>query len=49
MEYTSQEDLHNFRAAYMANYEAEDMWNIYYNLAIEHQTDLIQNKFEEIL
>jgi sulfur relay (sulfurtransferase) DsrF/TusC family protein len=49
MEYTSQEDLHNFRATYMANYEAEDMWNIYYNLAIEHQTDLIQNKFEEIL
>lgn len=49
MEYTSQEDLYNFRAAYMANYEAEDMWNIYYNLAIEHQTDLIQNKFEEIL
>ena len=49
MEYTSREDLHNFRAAYMANYEGEDMWNIYYNLAIEHQTDLIQNKFEEIL
>jgi competence CoiA-like predicted nuclease len=49
MEYTSREDLHNFRATYMANYEAEDMWNIYYNLAIEHQTDLIQNKFEEIL
>uniref|UniRef100_A0A6C0LA31 Uncharacterized protein n=1 Tax=viral metagenome TaxID=1070528 RepID=A0A6C0LA31_9ZZZZ len=49
MEYTSREDLHNFRTAYMANYEAEDMWNIYYNLAIEHQTDLIQNKFEEIL
>jgi hypothetical protein len=49
MEYTSREDLHNFRATYMANYEGEDMWNIYYNLAIEHQTDLIQNKFEEIL
>jgi hypothetical protein len=49
MEYTSRKDLHNFRATYMANYEAEDMWNIYYNLAIEHQTDLIQNKFEEIL
>jgi sulfur relay (sulfurtransferase) DsrF/TusC family protein len=49
MKYTSREDLHNFRAAYMANYEGEDMWNIYYNLAIEHQTDLIQNKFEEIL
>lgn len=49
MEYTSHEDLHNFIAIYMANYEAEDMWNIYYNLAIEYQTNLIQNRFEDIL
>ena len=49
MEYTSREDLHNFIVFYMANYEAEDMWNIYYNLAIEYQTNLIQNRFEEIL
>jgi hypothetical protein len=49
MEYTSREDLHNFREAYKTKYESEDMWNIYYNLAFEHQTDLIQNKFDEIL
>jgi hypothetical protein len=49
MEYTSQEDLHNFREVYKTKYESEDMWNIYYNLAFEHQTDLIQNKFDEIL
>ena len=49
MEYTSQEDLHNFKAIYMVNYEAEDMWGIYYNLAFEYQTNLIQNRFEEIL
>ena len=49
MEYTSHEDLHNFREVYKTKYESEDMWNIYYNLAFEHQTDLIQNKFDEIL
>ena len=49
MEYTSQEDLNIFRQNYMMGYECENMWEIYYNLAIEYQTNLIQKKFEEIL
>jgi hypothetical protein len=47
--YTSQEDLNIFRQNYMMGYECENMWGIYYNLAIEYQTNLIQKKFEEIL
>lgn len=49
MEYTSREYLNNFRAIYMASYEDESMCDSYYNLAIEYQTSLLQNRFEEIL
>jgi len=49
MDYSTQEDLHNFRAAYMTTYEDENMLGIYYNLALEYQANLLQNKFEEIL
>jgi len=49
MEYTSQEDLNIFRQNYMMGYECENMWGIYYNLAIEYQTNLIQKQIEEIL
>lgn len=49
MEYTSTEDLNNFRAIYMSNYEGENMWDNYYKLAIEYQTNLIEKKFDEIL
>jgi len=49
MDYSTQEDLHNFRAAYMTTYEDENMIGIYYNLALEYQANLLQNKFDEIL
>lgn len=49
MNYTSQEDLDNFRAAYMTTYEDENILCIYYNLAIEYQANSLQDKFEEIL
>jgi hypothetical protein len=49
MDYSTHEDLHNFRAAYMTTYEDENMLGIYYNLALEYQASLLQNKFEEIL
>ena len=49
MDYSTQEDLDNFRAAYMTTYEDENMLGIYYNLALEYQANLLQNKFEEIL
>jgi hypothetical protein len=49
MDYSTQEDLDNFRAAYMTTYEDENMLSIYYNLALEYQANLLQNKFEEIL
>ena len=49
MEYTKSEDLNIFRQIYMMGYVDETMWDAHYNLAIEHQTNLIQKKFEEIL
>jgi hypothetical protein len=49
MDYSTQEDLHNFRAAYMTTYEDENMLGIYYNVAFEYQANLLQNKFDEIL
>jgi hypothetical protein len=49
MDYSTQEDLDNFRAAYMTTYEDEDMLCNYYNVAFEYQANLLQNKFEEIL
>jgi hypothetical protein len=49
MEYSTPEDLNNFRAIYMSNFEGENMWDNYYRLAIEYQTHLIEKKFEEIL
>ena len=49
MNYTSQEDLDNFRTAYITTYEDENILSIYYNLAIEYQANLLQDKFEEIL
>jgi hypothetical protein len=49
MDYSTQEDLHNFREAYMTTYEDENMLGIYYNLALDYQASLLQNKFDEIL
>ena len=49
MDYSTQEDLHNFRAAYMTTYEDENMLCNYYNVAFEYQASLLQNKFDEIL
>jgi hypothetical protein len=49
MEYSSPEYVNNFRAIYMSNFEGENMWDKYYKLAIEYQTNLIEKKFEEIL
>lgn len=49
MEYTSQEDLDNFRVAYMTTYEDENILCNYYKIAIEYQANLLQDKFEEIL
>ena len=49
MDYSTQEDLHNFRAAYMTTYEDENMLCNYYNVAFEYQANLLQNKFDEIL
>lgn len=49
MNYTTQEDLDNFHTAYMTTYEDENILCNYYNLAIEYQANLLQNKFEEIL
>ena len=49
MNYTTQEDLDNFRTAYMTTYEDENILCNYYNLAIEYQANLLQNKFEDIL
>jgi len=49
MDYSTQEDLDNFRAAYMTTYENENMLCNYYNVAFEYQANLLQNKFEEIL
>jgi hypothetical protein len=50
MDYSTQEDLDNFRAAYMTTYEDENMLGIfYYNLALDYQANLLQNKFDEIL
>jgi hypothetical protein len=49
MDYTTQEDLDNFRAAYMTTYEDDNMLCNYYNVAFEYQANLLQNKFEEIL
>ena len=49
IEYSSPEDVNNFRAIYMSNLEDEKMWGDYYKLAIEYQTHLIEKKFDEIL
>ena len=49
MNYTSQEDLDNFRVAYMTTYEDENILCNYYKNAFEYQANLLQDKFEEIL
>jgi hypothetical protein len=49
MEYSTPEYVNNFRAIYMSNFEGENMWDNYYRLAIEYQTNLIEKKFDEIL
>ena len=49
MDYSTQEDLHNFRAAYMTTCEDENMLCNYYNVAFKYQANLLQNKFDEIL
>ena len=54
MEYTSPEDLHNFRTIYMTKYEFENntfenMWVNYYNLVIEYKASLIMKEEVEEL
>ena len=53
MEYTTQEDLNNFRTIYMMKYEFENnmfenMWGNYYNLVIEYRANLMEKKVEEL-
>jgi hypothetical protein len=53
MDYTSQEDLHNFETIYIMKYNFENnmfenMWTNYYNLVIEYRANLMEKKVEEL-
>jgi hypothetical protein len=53
MDYTSQEDLHNFETIYIMKYNFENnmfenMWTNYYNLVIKYRANLMEKKVEEL-
>jgi hypothetical protein len=53
MEYTSFENLNNFRSIYITRYEFENntfenMWINYYNLVIEFKASLMEKEVEEL-
>jgi hypothetical protein len=53
MEYTSPEDLNNFKTIYMMKYEFENntfenMWVNYYNLVVEYKASLMEKEIEEL-